>query len=94
MTNKEMENRILALEKQIKALTDTRSISRSQETAFKHRLRVLSANGPIGTFTQANLERTINLTGNAQSITVLEYPTQYIPLTIQGATKKIPLFDA
>lgn len=93
MNPQDLLARIEKLEREIAQLRSVTSIPRDIETAFKARLKGLyAASNQIGTYTEANLKRTINLTGNAQSIEVLEYPAGYIPVSFQGSTYKVPYF--
>lgn len=88
MTIDQLTKRVEALEKELRAQKDSRNIPRDLENALKYRLKGLYGAGATGSF--ASVDRTINLTGNAQSIDVLENPAGYIPVSYQNATYKVP----
>lgn len=91
MTFEQLMKQVAKLEKEVQAFKSTTTISKEQENALRHRLKVLTAaSNATSTFTQANIRRDINLTGNAQTISVLEDPAGYIPVRFQNATYKIP----
>lgn len=82
------------LQKKIEALSDVSKLPVEIERVFRSRLNFLSSTSKnLGAFEEANLRRTIALSGNAQNIEVLEYPVNYIPVTFQGSPYKIPVFD-
>lgn len=84
-----LEQRVAKLEAELKSQKDTRSIPRDLENALRDRLKVLTASSTnTGSFSA--ISRTINLSGNAQNISVLEDPAGYIPVLFRGQTYKVP----
>ena len=61
---------------------------------LKYTLPGLFANSAsVGTYTQANIRRTIGLSGDPENISVLEDPAGYISVDFAGSTRKIPFFN-
>ena len=88
-----MEDRVTALEEENKKLRDYSLIPYEVRKAFEFALPSLTAESNVtGSFVTTGLERTINLSGGAEAIKVLEYPTGYIAVSFAGASRKIPFF--
>lgn len=94
MNQTDLLARIEKIERELNALKNVASIPRDVETAFKARLKGLyAASAATSTYTTANIRRSISLSGNAESISVLEDPAGYIPVSFLNVTRKVPFFN-
>jgi hypothetical protein len=82
MTHQELENKVLALEKQLASQKNTTTILLELERALRHRLKVLTG-----------ITHSQSLSGNPQSIDVLDTPDGYIPILFENAVRKVAFWN-
>lgn len=81
-----------------RSLESSSSIPLKVDQSFRERFNIngiddkLEAQA-VGTYTLAGIERTISLTGDPQDIEVLEYPTGYVQVEIDGTQYKLAYFN-
>jgi hypothetical protein len=91
MTHQELENKVLALEKQLASQKNTTTILLELERALRHRLKVLTGAGASGVY--SGITHSQSLSGNPQSIDVLDTPDGYIPILFENAVRKVAFWN-
>ncbi len=98
----ELLKQISELRTEIEALKKSSTISYEVEQAFRERLALPNVAfsilkepaviGSTGYLSQASVQRSISISGNPESITVLEYPSGWLRAKIGTVTYQIPYF--
>jgi len=87
-----LQNQINDLQRQLNELKSVASISRDVEGAMRERLNVPIIR-PTTAIPVGSLQRSISLSGSAETIQVLDYPDEWISVTtINRQVKKIPVY--
>jgi hypothetical protein len=87
-----LQNKINEIQKQLDMLKSVANIPKDVEEAFRERLRVptIQETTPIA---EVDLERSIVLSGDPETIEVMRYPDEWITVTTnRGQVKKIPVY--